>query len=149
MNNIIKQIDLLCSKNNNIAYQALKTLQSESKKTNLVYDYIDKFIDMIDSDNSYVRTRSLVLIAFNAKWDVDNRIDKIIDRYLQHITDEKPITSRQCIKMLPMIAKYKPALKTNILSALQNADISFYADSMQPLVYRDMQETLKKINEGN
>lgn len=88
---------------------------------------MDKLADMMDSDNSYIRTRGLTLVAYNAKWDIDNKIDEIIDKYLKHIEDVKPITARQCIKLLSMIAKNKPELKCDIVSALQKADISIYA----------------------
>ncbi len=40
---------------------------------------MDKLDDMIDSDNSYIRTRVLTLIAYNAKWDKDNKIDEFIE----------------------------------------------------------------------
>lgn len=66
-------------------------------------------------------------------------------KYLEHITDVKPITARQCIKLLPIVAKYKPDLKNDILSVLHKADISIYDDSMQPLVYKDIQKSLKEI----
>ena len=92
-----------------------------------------------------IRTRGLTLIAYNARWDRDNKIDEIIDEYLKHITDVKPITARQCIKLLPMIAKAKPELRNDICLALQRADISFYEDSMWPLVYKDIQKALKEI----
>ena len=72
---------------------------------------MDRLSDMLDSDNSYVRTRGLTLLAYNAKWDKDYNIDEIIDKYLKHITDVKSIMARQCIKMLPIVAKYKPELK--------------------------------------
>ena len=75
----------------------------------------------------------------------DYKIDEVIDKYLKHITDVKPITARQCIKLLPIIAKYKPELKNDILSALYKADVSVYDDSMQPLVYKDIQKALKEI----
>ena len=106
---------------------------------------MDRLTGMIDSDNSYIRTRGLTLIAYNAKWDKDNKIDEIIDKYLKHIEDIKPITARQCIKLLPIIAKNKPELKDDIVSALQKANVSFYAESMQPLVYKDIQKSLKDI----
>ncbi len=64
---------------------------------------------------------------------------------MKHIEDVKPITARQCIKLLPMIAKNKPELKDDIISALKKADISIYADSMQSLVYRDIQNSLAEI----
>lgn len=143
--NIAELIRMLCEKDNNTAYTAMKTLQKESEENNSVYAYMDKFCDMMENDNSYIRTRGLVLFASNAKWDVDNKIDEYIDKYLKHIVDKKPITSRQCIKMLPVIAKYKSELKTDIITALKKADISIYADSMQPLVYKDIQEALANI----
>ena len=143
--NIAETFELLFDKNNNTAYKALQELQKESEKTDCVYAYMDRLGDMLDSNNSYIRTRGLVLLACNARWDIDNKIDEIIDEYLRHITDVKPITARQCIKLLPVIAREKPELRNDICSALQKADVSFYDDSMQPLVYKDIQKALKEI----
>jgi len=109
---------------------------------------MDRLSNMLDSDNSYIRTRGLTLLAYNAKWDKDYKIDEVIDKYLKHITDVKPITARQCIKLLPIIAKHKPELKNDVLSALHKADISIYEDSMQSLVYKDIQKTLKVIQKS-
>ena len=100
---------------------------------------------MLDSDNSYIRTRGLVLLACHAKWDEDYKIDELIDKFLRHITDVKPITARQCMKVLPILAKYKPELKDDIFSALYKADISIYDDSMQPLICKDIQKVFKEI----
>lgn len=47
--------------------------------------------------------------------------------------------------MLPVVAKHKPELKNDILSALHKANITVYDDSMQPLVYKDIQKALKEI----
>ena len=123
MLNIAETFELLFDKNNNVAYKALQELQKESIETDCVYPYMDRLSEMLDSDNSYIRTRGLTLIAYNAKWDKDYKIDEIIDNYLKHITDIKPITARQCIKLLPIIAKDKPELKNDILSALHKANI--------------------------
>lgn len=138
-------VNLLNSKDNKIAYHAMEELGIISEKSNLVYPYMDQFIELLDSDNSYARTRGLILIAYNAKWDIDYKIDEIIDKYLKHITDKKPITARQCVKTLPLIAKYKLDLKEDIIRALSNADTSIYADSMQPLVCKDIREALDSI----
>ena len=143
--NTAETFELLFDKNNKVAYKALQELQKESEETDHVYPYMDRLSDMLNSDNSYIRTRGLILIAYNAKWDKDYKIDEVIDDYLKHITDVKPITARQCIKLLPVIAENKLELKNDILSALQKADISFYDDSMQPLVYKDIQKVLKEI----
>ena len=143
--NIAETFELLFDKNNKVVYKALQELQKESEEANCVYPYMDRLSDMLDSDNSYIRTRGLTLIAYNAKWDKEYKIDEIIDKYLRHITDVKPITARQCIKLLSIIAKYKPELRNDILSALHKANICIYNDSMQPLVYKDIQKALKEI----
>lgn len=143
--NIAETVEALFDKNNTVAYKALQTLQKESEETNGVYAYMDRLCGMLDSDNSYLRTKGLVLIACNAKWDEDYKIDAILDQYLAHITDAKPITARQCIKMLPVLAKYKPDLKEDILSALRAADLSRYSGSMRPLVYQDLREACETI----
>ena len=143
--NIAETFELLLDKNNNVAYKALQLLQKESEERNCVYPYMHRLSDMLDSENSYIRTRGLTLLAYNAKWDKDNKIDEIIDKYLKHITDIKPITARQCIKLLPIIAEYKPELKNDILSALHKANISIYGDSMQSLVHKDIQKVLNEL----
>ena len=145
--NIVKTFEALFDKDNNAAYKALRELQQESEETDNVYPYMHILSDMLDSDNSYIRTRGLTLIACNAKWDKDCKIDEIIDKYLKHITDVKPITARQCIKLLPIIAKHKPELRNDIISALHKANICIYDSSMQSLVYKDIQKVVKDIQE--
>lgn len=142
---IKERLDLLESSDNSQAYQALKMLQDMSMKSDRIYPYMDKFIKMIDDDNSYVRTRGLALIAHNAKWDVDGKVDSSINLYLEHILDEKPICARQCIKLLPLIAEAKPQLAPEIVSALRHADVTRYAGSMRPLVQQDIRDALLAI----
>lgn len=144
-NNIVEQLVLLESSNNSQAYEALKSLRKISGESNCLYPYINRFIEMMDNANSYVRARGLTLIAYNARWDVDDKIDKIIGAYLEHITDEKPICARQCIKLLPLIAKAKPVLVPEIVSALRNANVAYYADSMRSLVQNDIRAALLTI----
>lgn len=131
---------------NKEAYEYLKELEEKSMSSSEIYPYFDNFVEMLKSDNSYIRTRGILLISANTKWDVDNKIDRIIDKFLESITDEKPITARQCIKALPIIIKYKPCLKDCIVNALHNADLSIYKESMQPLILKDIQQTLNEID---
>lgn len=146
MNERIEELlELLTSRDNSQAYQALKALEEVSAESNCLYPHMDEFIAMTGSSNSYIRTRGLVLIARNAKWDVDDKIDGIIDGYLEHITDERPICARQCIKLLPLIAEAKPALAPKIVSALRDANVARYADSMRPLVQKDIRDSLLAI----
>ena len=139
-------MDGLFNKDNNRAYACLQQLQRLSEESNAVYPYFDTLPDMLDSDNSYIRTRGLLLIAANAKWDIDHKIDEIIDVYLKHIEDVKPITARQCIQVLPEIARYKPDLAEIIRNALLQANTGQYKNTMQPLVQKDIADALRRIH---
>lgn len=127
------------------AYESLKVLEQKSREDALVYSFLNDFIQMMEDENSYLRNRGLQLIAANARWDEDNKIDEAIDEYLKHIMDEKPITARQCIQALPEIAQYKEGLKADIIEALQCAKPERYRESMVSLVRKDIAEALQKI----
>ncbi len=130
------------------AYQCLKQLTDVCERSKDGYAFFDVFAGMLEDKNSYVRTRGIRLIAANAKWDTDLKIDKWIKRFLKHIQDEKPITARQCIKSLPGIAQAKPKLAADICAALRAADAGIYPDTMQPLVAADIRAALEKIGCG-
>ena len=145
--NIDEKIAMLTSSDNKQAYNALKDLIAISEENNRVYYYFDKFVEMMnDKSNSYIRTRGLRLIAFNSKWDKKNKVNLIIEEYLKHIEDEKPITSRQCIKNIVIIAKNKPELIQTILVELEKFD-RIYEDSMQSLIYKDRKKAIRQIRQ--
>ena len=85
------------------------------------------------------------ILAANAQWDDENRFDAIFDDYLAHVTDEKPITARQCIKALTQVGKAKPQYIPRIIGCFRCADLSKYKDSMRPLIEQDMDETEKSL----
>lgn len=145
MDDIQNWVHGLMNSDDKKAYQCLKQLESESCQSDAVYPFFDVFVGMLNNENSYIRTRGIVLIAVNAQWDSDYRIDEIIDKYLMHIADDKPITARQCIKVLPVIAKYKPDLRQDILNALHRANPTRYKESMRLLVLKDIQKCLSDI----
>lgn len=144
--NIEELVGNLTLKDNKRAYSSLKILLEESRKSDKVYAYFDRYAEMMEDENSYIRTRGLRLTAANARWDTENKIDEVIDEYLKHIKDVKPITARQCIQALPEIAKYKPDLLEVIIQALERMDVSQYPDSMRPLVEKDIRAVLKELN---
>lgn len=119
------------------AYAALKKLMAMSMESDAVYPYFDTFVDMIrNASNSYIRTRGLRLMAYNAKWDHEHKMQSYIHEYLAHIEDDKPITARQCIQDSVLIARYHPELVETILHALQSYH-KIYEESMQSLIYKD------------
>ena len=116
---------------------------SESRETDEWYEYFDDFASLLSHPKSLVRNRVLNILAENARWDEENRFDLILSDYLSHITDEKPITARQCIKALAQVGQAKPQYIPEILSRFRDADLSEYKDSMRPLIEKDIAETEK------
>lgn len=114
---------------------------SESQETDEWYEYFDDFASLLGHPKSLVRNRVLYILAANAQWDEENHFDSIISDFLIHITDEKPITARQCVKALAQIGLAKPQYIPRILSYLKSADLSKYKDSMRPLIEKDIAET--------
>ena len=137
----------LTTKDDKYACAIADKIISESHDTDEWYEYFDSFASLLNHPKSLVRNRALNILAANAQWDDENRFDTILDDYLTHITDEKPITARQCIKALRQIGEAKPQYIPRILSCFHNADLSQYKDSMRPLIEKDMEETERVLTE--
>ena len=120
---------------------------SESQDTDEWYEYFDTFASLLNHPKSLVRNRILYILAANAQWDDENRFDAILEDYLAHISDEKPITARQCIKTLVQVGMAKPQYIPRILSCFHDADLSKYRDSMRLLIEKDMEETERLLTE--
>lgn len=131
---------------NKVAYAALKELIARSQTSNQVYPFFDEFVSLLEDENSLVRNRGLALIAYNARWDTAGKLDGVLNIYLAHILDEKPITARQCVQNLSHIVAARPALVPKIRTALEDADFSGYPDSMAPLLEKDRVKILKQMD---
>ncbi|MCI2056390.1 MAG: SufBD protein [Oscillibacter sp.] len=118
---------------------------AESRESDRYFLYLDDFAALLRHKNSLVRNRAISILAALARWDTQNRYDALMGEFLPHITDEKPITARQCIKALPEIAAAKPNLIPQIRSTLENADLDGYRDSMQPLILKDIVGALQQL----
>lgn len=135
-------IEKLTAKDDKYAWAFSEKIISESKLTDEWYEYLDVFSSLLDHTKSLVRNRAINILAANAQWDDDNKFDLIIPKLLECVTDEKPITARQCIKAVAQIGTAKPQYIPQILLCFSNANLSKYKDSMRPLIEKDMEETI-------
>lgn len=134
-------ISKLTSKDEQYACAVTDKIISESLETDGWYEHFDDFVSLLNHQKSLVRNRAINIIAVNVQWDEERRFDSIISEYLLHITDEKPITARQCIKALAQIGQSKPEYIPIVLAALDSADLLKYKDSMRPLIEKDIEKT--------
>ena len=137
----------LTSKKDTLACAFAEKILSESRETDEWYEYFFDFAALLDHPKSLVRNRALYILAANAQWDEENHFDSVLPGFLAHITDEKPITARQCVKALAQVGQAKPQYIPRILSALRDADLSKFKGSMRPLIEKDIAETEKILTE--
>lgn len=137
----------LTSKDDKQACAFADKIISESRETDEWYEHFDDFASLMYHPKSLVRNRALHILAANARWDDESRFDGILADYLSHITDEKPITARECVKSLSELGFAKPQYIPRIISSLQSADLSKYKDSMRPLIKKDIDNTLQLLRQ--
>mgnify|MGYP000036368314 CR=1 FL=1 len=135
----------LAQKDDKYACALADRIISESQETDEWYEYFNDFASLLNHPKSFVRNRALHILAANAQWDGENRFDLIFPDFIAHITDDKPITARQCIKALVRVGTAKPQYIPRILSCLQNVDLSKYKNSMRPLIEKYIAETEKDL----
>lgn len=140
-------IEKLTAKDDKYSCAVADKIIAESQETDVWYEYFDEFASLLNHPKSLVRNRVLYILAANAQWDVEERFDAVLPDFLAHVTDEKPITARQCVKALAQVGLEKPQYIPKILSSLKEADLSKYKDSMRPLIEKDIEET-EKVLEG-
>lgn len=138
-------VEWLSEKDDAVRYPALQLLWYRAGAFADVYPYWDVFCGKLKSDNSYQRSIGLMLIADNAKWDEENRLDGIIEEYLLLLKDDKPITVRQCIQALGRIAPYKPNLHRRIADGLMAIDLSGVKETIRKLILLDILNVLVAI----
>ena len=144
--NINDYIARLTGKDAKDAYAFAQQITAESRASDVWYPHFDGFAALLSHKNSLVRNRAISILAANARWDRAGKFDALLDEFLSHVTDVKPITARQCVAALPEIVEAKPEFIPRIRTALERADLSGYPDSMQPLVLKDIVAALEKIS---
>lgn len=138
----------LQNKNNMEAYQLLLMLEEESAASDALYGSFEEFAGLLNSGNSFVRTRGFRLACAQARWDAEDKLEAHFDSLLAALDDGKPAAVRQCLSALRGVIPYKPQLGGRILEKLNQLDLSKYKDSMRPLIEKDIEETRLLIKQA-
>ena len=141
-------VKLLSEKNDKIRYQAFLLLQYRSLQFNDVYPYWENFRLKLRDSNSYQRSIGIMLIAENARWDLENKMEASLDDCMELLRDEKPITVRQRIQSLGKIAEAKPNLNEKIASMLMSIDMVEIKETMRKSILLDILNVLAAISKS-
>lgn len=138
-------LEALNSKKELDSYFLLNLVYEENRKNDKYYPYFDDFLQMIYGRTSFTRMRGFGLCVSLAKWDTENRIDRHLQEMLILLEDEKPTTVRIVLSSLRDLLECKPYLAEVIRDNLGRIDCSKYKDSMAPLVLKDAEKLMTRI----
>jgi hypothetical protein len=109
----------LLSKKDTIRYNSFKVLEHVSQmKPQVLYPYWDKFVEKLNSDNSFHRYHGVFIIANLTRVDEEKKFEKIFDKYCGLVEDKSFIVAVNVVGNLGKIAKAKPNLQAKITSIL-------------------------------
>lgn len=140
-------IKRLIDKDDKLAYEYAKKISIESSKTNKYLDMIPDFASMLQDKSSFVRARFFILICNQARWANDGQIQNVYKHMEQLLSDSKPTVVRQCLNALHEVALFRPEMCKTIKKTISKIDLSIYKDSMQPLIKKDIDELMKRVDD--
>jgi hypothetical protein len=110
-----------------IKYRCLKVLRLLSEKQPaILYPDLDYYAGLLGSDNNIFRWGAIIIIGNLATVDSENKIDALLDRYLQPIPGPVLITAANTIGGAARIALAKPYLVERIVPALLQVERAKY-----------------------
>jgi hypothetical protein len=136
-------------KDDTLRYQSLLLLKNRSENLDDVYPYWDIFAAKLSNPNSYQRSIGLMLLAENAKWDTADKFDLLVDSFLTHCDDEKPVTVRQCIQSLIKVVPYKKHLAEKIAEKLLSVNLYQRKETQRKILLIDILSVLAVIRKIN
>jgi len=138
-------VGLLGEKNNDIRYAAFLTLQKRSMAYSDVYPFWDALVQKLDHENSYQRSIGVMLLAENIRWDTQNKLDAILDRYTALFRDEKFITARQAIQSLSGWLPKRPDKVPLVLKNLISISVEELPSTQRRMILLDILQVLLLI----
>ena len=139
-------LSMLDSKDTSKGFEALKELEIISESRNVLYLYMDKFIDMVKSKKYVIRVRGFRLFCKQARWDVDNVINQNIEEVLSILNDDKPTAVRQALSALKDVVLYKSELVDIIKERVLAIDYYKYKETMHSLIAKDIRELVEVMD---
>ena len=102
-----------------IRYGCAKGVMALSEEQpNTLYQYMDFFIDLLDSKYRILTWNAMAIIANLTTVDTENKFDAIFNKYFDFVNDEYMVTVANVVGHAGKIAIAKPYLSDNIANEL-------------------------------
>jgi len=111
-----------------IRYGAAKALrQCSVEHPAEVYPHFDRFLALMEGDNTFLRWGSERILGNLAAVDRDNKFEDVLDRFLAPVTGHEMISAANVIAAAAQIACAKPHLSDRIARAILKVSHATYA----------------------
>ncbi|MFQ5905846.1 MAG: hypothetical protein ACE5JA_04665 [bacterium] len=106
-----------------IKYGCARVLKTLSEKNpEVLYQKWGFFVDMLDSDNAFLRCGAVVILANLTKVDSKGQFEKLFNKFYKLIDGEGMVTAANVVKASGTIARAKPELQSMITDRLLSID---------------------------
>lgn len=110
-----------------VKYGCEKVLRIISEKApSVLYPWIDFFIDLLDSEDNFLKWGAIFVIANLAAVDSERKFEGIFDRYFEPIRGPVLIAAANVVKAAARIALAKPELADRIAGDLLKVEEATY-----------------------
>jgi hypothetical protein len=124
---IAELIEALKIEKRAVKFSYEKVLRGVSeKKPELVYPYFDVFVDLLDSDNSFLKWGAIITIANLTAVDKKKKFEAVFDKYYGPIAGPAMITAANIIGSSAKIALSKPELTQRITREILKVEKAKY-----------------------
>ncbi len=112
-----------------------KVIQKLSEdKPEAIYPYWDKFTALLDSENTFIKSIALAIIANLTKVDTEKKFEELFDKYFSFLNDRSMITAANLVSYSGAIAKAKPELESKITDKLVNIDKTHHSQECKNII---------------
>jgi hypothetical protein len=124
-----------------------RVLEVTEKKVPWIYEVWDDLLQSLRHENSYQRSIAAMVLCNLARSDSENRMRKEIGRLLALTTDEKFVTSRQCIQSIWKVAASSAPLQKGIVEHLSGLFADCINGKHYNLIRQDIVQSLKNLHD--
>ncbi|TET45835.1 hypothetical protein E3J62_06615 [candidate division TA06 bacterium] len=106
-----------------VKYGCAKVLRTLSETNpEVLYSSWDFFADMLDTDNTFLKSDAAFIIANLTGVDSKCKFEKLFDKFYGLVDDESMVTAANVVKISGVVAKAKPKLQSRITNRLLSID---------------------------
>lgn len=132
------------------AYRRLRELEAIATDCDALYPHVRDVAELAGAATNAERIRGFRLLCLQARWDRDDLLGELLPPVLSLVDDQRPTTVRQALRYLRHVIVMKPSLTETVMNAVEAIDTSrFKADTMRPLIERDIADLRNAVDTAN